>query len=85
VLFIGCSQLTWPLKQKWFWMLFFKLLVILIGAFVVAFVIFTLSPTSLFLTVIAVLILWVVVRSYRKWVADRSEEKYGQQEPQRAL
>lgn len=70
--------MTWPLRQKWFWMLFLALLVMLIGAFVVAFVIVSLSPTSLVLTLIVVLIVWFVFRSYRRWGASKPDEEYGQ-------
>lgn len=53
-----------------------------LGAFVVVFVIATLSPTSLFLTLIAVLVVWLVFRSYRKWVASKLDEENGPSEQQ---
>jgi uncharacterized membrane protein YfcA len=65
----------WPLKQKWFWTLFLGLLAVLIGAFLVVFLVVSLSPEALVLTLIVVLILWVVVRSYRNWVANKPEEE----------
>ncbi len=40
------------------------------------FLIVNLSPQSIVLTLIVVLVLWVIVRSYRKWVADKSEKEY---------
>lgn len=58
-------------------MLFLVLLATLIGAFAVVFVVLSLSPTSLFLTLIVVLIVWVVFRSYRKWAASKLEEETG--------
>ena len=81
---VGCSELTWPLRQKWFWVLFFSLLAVLLGAFLVVFLIVSLSPQSLVLTLIVVLVLWVTVRSYRKWVTDKSEKEV-QREGQRCL
>lgn len=74
--------MTWPLRQKWFWMLFLMLLAMVFGAFAVVFLIATLSPTSLFLTLIAVLIIWMVFRSYRKWVASKPDEEHGRSEQQ---
>jgi membrane protein implicated in regulation of membrane protease activity len=56
-------------------MLFFALLAVLMGSFLVVFLIASLSPTSLFLTLIVVVIVWVVVRSYRKWVAGKTDEE----------
>lgn len=61
-------------------MLFIALLTMVLGAFVVVFVIVSLSPTSLVLTLVAVLVVWFVVRSYRKWVTSKPDEEYGQQE-----
>jgi hypothetical protein len=61
-------------------MLFLALLAMLIGAFLVVFLIVSLSPGSLVLTLIVVLIVWVAVRSYRKWAASKPDEEYGRQE-----
>lgn len=73
----GCSELTWPLRQKWFWMLFLALLAVLLGAFAVVSLIAILSPASLFLMLIVVLVAWFVFRSYRKWVTSKSDEEGG--------
>jgi len=73
---VANGGLTWPLKQKWFWMLFLALLAMLLGAFVIVFVIVTLSPSSIFLMLIVVLVLWFVVRSYRKWSASKPDEEH---------
>ena len=70
---------TWPLRQRWFWTLFLVLLVTLVGAFAIVFLIISLSPSSLFLMLIVVLVLWFVLRSYRKWSASKpDEEREGQ-------
>jgi len=74
------TELTWPLKQKWFWMLFFVLLATIIGAFVVVLIVVSLWHTSLFLVLIVVLIVWFIYRSYRKWEADKPKEDHGEQE-----
>jgi len=74
-LFFGCSELTWPLKQKWFWMLFFALLAMVLGAFVLVFLVLTVSPGFIVLFLVAALILWVIVHSYRNWAEDRAEEE----------
>jgi len=56
-------------------MLFFALLAMLLGAFVIVFLILSLSPSSLVLALIVVLVLWVVLRSYKRWVADKPVEE----------
>jgi membrane protein implicated in regulation of membrane protease activity len=68
--------LTWPLKQRWFWTLFLSLLAVVLGAFVIVFLILSFSPNLIILALVAVLIIWVVVRSYRNWAAHQSEEEH---------
>ena len=71
---VRCSELTWPLKQRWFWMLFFTILAAVLGAFVIVELIFALSPGSIVIALIVVLALWVILSSYRKWASEESEE-----------
>lgn len=77
---VGCSELTWPLRQKWFWMLFLTLFAMLVGAFLVLYLVVSLSPPSVILMLVVVFVVWFVFRSYRKWVAGRSGEECGRQE-----
>gem|GEM_PF-2193596 len=72
---VRCSELTWPLKQRWFWMLFFTILAAVLGAFVIVELIFALSPGSIIIALIVVFMLWVILRSYRKWASEESEEE----------
>ncbi|MGD0160476.1 MAG: hypothetical protein ABSB89_09290 [Candidatus Bathyarchaeia archaeon] len=44
------------------------------GAFVLVELIFAFSPGSAVLALIVVLALWLILRTYRKWVSDKSEE-----------
>lgn len=67
--------MTWPLKQKWFWTLFFALLAMVLGAFVIVFLVLTVSPSFIVLFLVAALILWVIVHSYRNWADNRAEKE----------
>jgi len=55
-------------------MLFFTLLAGVLGAFAVVELIFALSPSSIIVALVVVLFLWIILRSYRKWVSDKSGE-----------
>ena len=56
-------------------MLFFALLAMVLGAFVLVFLVLTVSPGFIVLFLVAALILWVIVHSYRNWAEDRAEEE----------
>jgi predicted neutral ceramidase superfamily lipid hydrolase len=58
-------------------MLFFVLLATLLGAYTVIFIVVSLSPTSLVVVLIIILVVWSVFRSYRKWVDSRHDEESG--------
>ena len=55
-------------------MLFLALLVMVLGAFVIVFLIFSLGPNLIVLFLVAVLIVWTVVRSYRDWAGNKTEK-----------
>jgi len=68
------DALAWPLRQKWFWMLFGMLVLAVILPLLLVGVIAN-SLGSLFVSLIVVLVIWVVFRSYREWVAkNRSKD-----------
>lgn len=73
-MFAGGVMLTWPLKQRWFWMLFFFFLaVILIPVLLVGFI-FALGPSYFILILVLLVVIWYVFRSYRDWKASRQKE-----------
>jgi uncharacterized membrane protein len=74
--------LSWPLRQKWFWMLFIVLTSMLLLPLLIFWVVITLSPSSLFAMLIAVAALWVVVRAYRKWHMQKDESEGSETEEQ---
>jgi membrane protein YdbS with pleckstrin-like domain len=69
--------LTWPLRQRWFWTIFFMLLLTLILPVLIVGLIFNFSSSALFVVLIVLIVVWIVVRSYRDWrfkkVADTEE------------
>ncbi len=46
----------------------------IIGVFVIVFVIVSLSPASLVLVLLVVVVIWFAFRSYRNWIANKSDE-----------
>jgi uncharacterized membrane protein YqjE len=73
-LFFEGYSLTWPLKQRWFWMLFFLLTMVLIVPLLLLVVILTLSPSSIVVAFIVIVVVWYVFKSYRSWTAKKEEE-----------
>jgi membrane protein YdbS with pleckstrin-like domain len=71
------SELTWPLRQKWFWTLFLVLLATVLGAFLIVYLIISLSSNLIILALVAVLIMWIVVRSYKNWSGNKAEKERG--------
>jgi len=59
--------LTWPLRQRWFWTIFFMLLLVLILPVLIVGLIFNFSSSALFVVLIVLIVVWIVVRSYRDW------------------
>ena len=57
--------MTWPLKQRWFWILFFFLLSVLVVPVLVVGLIFSFSPNALIVVLIVLVVVWIVVRSHR--------------------
>ena len=58
---------TWPLRQRWFWAIFFMLLLALILPVLIVGLIFNFSSSALFVILIALIVIWIVIRSYRDW------------------
>jgi hypothetical protein len=63
--------MSWPLRQKWFWVLFGFFVVLLVLPFLVAYVLISLPPWLLMLALIVIILLWAVVKGYRDYVSKR--------------
>lgn len=66
-------MLSWPLKQRWFWVLFFVLLTVILLPFLIVQAVLSLNPSSLFLVLIIMIGIWIIVRSYRGWVKRKEK------------
>ncbi len=67
--------LTWPLRQQWFWVLFFLLLLSLIVPFLVIGLLFKFSSSALFVILGVVVVVWIIGRSYRDWKRQQDEQR----------
>jgi|GEM_PF-6058529 len=68
----------YPLDQKWFWQLFFILLVAVLAPLLIFYVVMVVAPYAVVVFLVAVVFVWVIVRSYRRWVS--SEKKRDESE-----
>jgi len=66
--------LTWPLRQRWFWLLFFMLLLVLIIPFLVVGLLANLSTTTWFVVLIVLVAVWIINRGYRDWKRKKEEQ-----------
>ena len=69
--------LTWPLRQRWFWTIFFMLLLALILPVLIVGLIFNFSSSALFVVLIVLIVIWIVIRSYRDW-RFKEEARHGE-------
>jgi len=69
------TLLTWPLRERWFWMLFILFVAMAILPLLLIGVILYLSPSSLFLTLLVAVALWFIFRSYKDWVEREDKER----------
>lgn len=65
----------YPLNQKWFWQLFFVLLLAILVPFVIFYIVLALSPSSIILVLIVAVFIWVIFRGYRSWVDSGESER----------
>lgn len=65
------SCMSWPLKERWFWVLFGFFVAVLVLPFLVAYVLINLPPWIMVLALIVIILLWAVVRGYRDYVSKR--------------
>ncbi len=67
--------MTWPLRQRWFWLLFFMLLLVLIVPFLVIGLLANSSPSTIFVLLIVLVAVWVINRSYRDWKRKQEAQR----------
>ncbi len=64
----------YPLDQKWFWQLFFILLLAVLVPLVVFYMIMIVAPYAIIIFLLLAVFAWVIVRSYRRWVSCEKEK-----------
>jgi len=69
--------MTWVLKQKWFWVLAFCLMAVLILPLLIAWIIVSLRPDLMIMAVIAIFVLWWIVRCYKGYSVKKEENRKG--------
>lgn len=67
----------YPLDQKWFWQLFFILLVAVLAPLLIFYVVMVVAPYAVVVFLVAVVFVWVIVRSYRRWVSSEKKRDEG--------
>jgi len=65
----------YPLNQKWFWQLFLTLLFAMLVPLIIFYVVIMVSPSSIIIVLIVAVLVWVIVRSYRRWVESENAKK----------
>ncbi|MEM3827918.1 MAG: hypothetical protein QXP36_01700 [Conexivisphaerales archaeon] len=68
-----CGVGLYPLDQKWFWQVFLILLVAILVPLMIFYVVMVIAPYAIVLVLIATIFVWVIFRSYRRWIS--SEKK----------
>lgn len=66
--------LTWPLRQRWFWMLFFLLLLVLIIPFLVVGLLLNFSPGTIAVLLMILAVIWIINKSYTDWKRKQEEQ-----------
>ncbi len=69
------NVLTWPLTEKWFWMLVIGLTLALVLPLLIAWVIFSLPPFAMVVALVLLFFLWVAVRSYLSWSSSKRKDR----------
>ncbi|MEM3549636.1 MAG: hypothetical protein QXV01_00885 [Candidatus Bathyarchaeia archaeon] len=64
----------WPLKQKWFWQLFLLLLLAILLPFIIFYALLLISPSSIVLAFVLAIFIWVIVRSYKRYIRERKRD-----------
>ncbi len=96
--FFGCSDLVgplgkkrfWPLRERWFWILFGVLVAVLIVPFLIVGLIVRLVPASnLFGVLIWILmvtvVIWLLLKGYRDWTEGKKKEQEREKRPEDVL
>jgi small-conductance mechanosensitive channel len=69
-----CGARLYPLNQKWFWQLFFALLLAVFVPLILFYVVLAYAPYAIVVVLLAAIFLWVIVRSYRRWCIEKKRE-----------
>jgi membrane protein YdbS with pleckstrin-like domain len=75
------NSLTWILKERWFWMLAVGLMAAIILPLLIAWFVVSLRPELMVVALVAILVVWLIFRSYRNWSANADEKEAGISEP----
>lgn len=69
LMFVWWFVTSWPLRERWFWLLFGFLLLLFILPFLIIYIIISLPPWIVILFIIAVVLVWACVKGYRDYVS----------------
>lgn len=96
--FFGCSDLVgplgekrfWPLRERWFWVLFGMLVAVLIVPFLIVGLIVRLVPASnlfgvLIWILIVTVVIWLLLKGYRDWTEGKKKEQERKKRPENVL
>lgn len=77
----------WPLKERWFWILFGVLVAVLIVPFLIVGVIVMLVPASnllgaLIYILIVAAVIWLVLKGYRDWTEGKKKKQKREKYPE---
>jgi putative Ca2+/H+ antiporter (TMEM165/GDT1 family) len=80
----------WPLRERWFWILFGVLVAMLILPFLIVGLIDRLVPASnffdvLILILIVVVVVWLLLKGYRDWTEGKKKEQEREKRPENVL
>ncbi|MEM3875051.1 MAG: hypothetical protein QXU45_07970 [Candidatus Bathyarchaeia archaeon] len=64
----------YPLDQKWFWQLFFILLVAILAPLIVFYIVMVFAPYAIVVVLVAAVFVWVIFRSYMRWISTEKEK-----------
>ncbi|MEM3828142.1 MAG: hypothetical protein QXP36_02865 [Conexivisphaerales archaeon] len=68
----------YPLNQKWFWQLFLILLIAVLAPLVIFYIIMVVAPYAIVIMLLVAVFVWVIFRSYRRWVSLEKEKNEGE-------
>jgi len=76
VLLFELIDLSWPLKQRWFWFLFFFLLAAVMVPMIFLGVLLMLPPYCFVIALLALVTVWFILKTRKEWKSKHSGEKH---------